>query len=89
MKYTLTCSWFFLKRRILQDLLERNKDKNYILLYQKREKCDWDKEDVYNIWVYEQKNWCISTKSSLDDVLKSLDKWDNIQSLDVDLLPNQ
>jgi len=88
MKITMTFDPKYLER-FIKDYLEKNEDDRLICLYQKREKAEWDSEDVYNVWLYSQITWVIFTQSWLDEFEEFIKWYDNIQSADVSLLPNQ
>lgn len=75
-------------KRFITEYLEENWNENLICLYQKRERAEWDTEDVYNIWLFEQISWCVMTKSWIDELEEFLKWYDNIQSADITLLYN-
>lgn len=73
-------------KRFIKEYLEENWNESLICLYQKRERAEWDTEDVYNIWLFEQIGWCVMTKSWIDELEEFIKWYDNIQSADVSLL---
>lgn len=74
---TITFAPEFVQRHINSEIKDEND--NYICLYQERERNNWDDENVYNLWLYKQVGWYIVQESWLNEILKFLKKFGNVQ----------
>lgn len=86
-KFTVQFAPQFVKMRL--DELTKDKEGDFILFYEKREKQDGDSETPFSLCLYEQKEWYIVSESSLKEILKTIKaknkkRKNKIQQIDVD-----